>query len=683
MIEKVGTVTFEGISIPVFFSHVLIIGSGAASLSCALHLKRMGCDDITIVTDNSLGGTSRNTGSDKQTYYRLNDSGQVPDSPYAMAESYLEGGAMHGDIAFVEAQGSTQAFYNLVSLGVPFPHNRYGGYTGYKTDHDPSNRGISLGPYTSRVMMEKFQSEISRLDICELDHQDAVQLLMAADDRIAGALFVDKQGTLSENLGFSIILSDHVVLGTGGPAGLYAASVYPKVHTGSIGLALEVGAEAVNLTESQFGLASTKVRWNLSGSYQQVLPRYFSTDAQGGDEQDFLVPYFNDWKELTRAVFLKGYQWPFDAAKIPDNGSSLIDLLVYQETQVKKRRVFVDYRNNLNGKAGWGVFSKQVVDEVALHYLDNSRAWAETPLKRLQLLNPEAYTMYLDKGVDLSLVPLEIDLCAQHNNGGLSADIWWESTNIKRLYPIGEVNGSHGVSRPGGSALNAGQVGAKRAATRIVGYGENDSLDIDSAIVATSSQVKNVVVLAHRWVRQNALDHFSVPAAKEVLSGIRSEMQLRMSECAGPVRRAKAVELACLKARQQRMHALENLSVPPVLLTVALQLRHMLISQDWYLSAIKGYLANGGGSRGSYLVFDEAGDSAHPLLPAYRIKQELLAMRSKIQVLSLDAKGQIVQRYASARPIPKTEFWFEQVWAEFRNGAFLLPLDDAGKAKEQ
>ena len=673
MIEKIGTVYSEGISLPVFFTHVLILGSGAASLSCAVHLKRMGCDDIAIVTDNARGGTSRNTGSDKQTYYRLNDSGMVPDSPYAMAESYLAGGAMHGDIAFVEAQGSAQAFYNLVSMGVPFPYNRYGGYTGYKTDHDPSNRGTSLGPYTSRVMMETLQSEISRLGICELDHHDAVKLLMAEGNRIAGALFLDKQGTASENLGFSIILSDHVVLGTGGPAGLYAASVYPKVHTGSIGLALEVGAEAANLTESQFGLASTKVRWNLSGSYQQVLPRYYSTDQNGKDEQDFLVPYFNDWKELTRAVFLKGYQWPFDAAKIPDNGSSLIDLLVYQETQVKKRRVFLDFRNNLNGNALWGIFSKQVVDDVALHYLDNSNSWAETPLKRLQLLNPDAYTMYLEKGVDLSLVPLEIDVCAQHNNGGLSADIWWESTNIKRLYPIGEVNGSHGVSRPGGSALNAGQVGAKRAATKIIGYGKTDPLDVDNMLQSVSSQVENVVSLARSWVQENASDHMSVPAAKEVLCSIRSEIQLRMSACAGPVRRSEDVQKACLAAEEQCKHALENLSIPPVLLSRALQLRHMLISQSWYLSAIKGYLEIGGGSRGSYLVFDEDGNVSHPLLPAYRIKQERTELRSKIQVLSLDANGQIVQRFIATRPIPKTEFWFEKVWAEFRSGAFLLP----------
>ena len=48
---------------------------------------------------------------------------------------------------------------------------------------------------------------------------------------------------------------------------------------------------------------------------------------------------------------------------------------------------------------------------------------------------------------------LEIAVCAQHNNGGLGA-IWWES-NTQAFFPIGELLRSHGVYRPGGSALNS------------------------------------------------------------------------------------------------------------------------------------------------------------------------------------------------------------------------------------
>jgi succinate dehydrogenase/fumarate reductase flavoprotein subunit len=682
MTTNQNTIRIEGLDIPVRHVHVLVIGSGAASLACAVQLRRMGCDDLLVATDNLNGGTSLNTGSDKQTYYRLGDSGMAPDSPYAMAESYMTGGSTHGDLALVEAQGSLRAFYNLVSLGVQFPHNRYGGYTGYKTDHDPCSRGISLGPYTSKVMVEQLRAEAVRIGIPLLDRHDAVRLLLSDDHRAAGALFVDKSRLLEPSLGFTVMLADHVVLGTGGPAGFYAASVYPRAHTGSIGLAMELGAEAVNLGESQFGIASTKVRWNLSGSYQQVLPRYFSTDADGNDCEEFLNPYFRTWQELTKAIFLKGYQWPFDAAKVPDGGSSLIDLLVHREIRGRGRRVFLDYSTNPGGNPVWGPFVRTSVDVLALDYLDRSSSWAPSPIERLRLLNPQAIEMYRGKGINLASEVLEIDLCAQHNNGGLAADIWWESTTVKRLYPVGEVNGSHGVSRPGGSALNAGQVGAIRAATRIMGYGPADVLDTGPAIRCAESQCTPVVTMALSWVKRAESAGLTPARAKPMLDAALAELRGCMSRSAGPIRMVSELESSCIHAGQERNRWLSTAAIPRELVPGALRLRHMLIAQHWYLKAVHDYVKQGGGSRGSYLVTDEAGAQAHPLLPEYRIKPEVSRFRTSVQVVGVDTTGELQIRYEPCRPIPQDKFWFERVWSEYRAGSFFaesqpgLPSED-------
>ena len=78
-------------------------------------------------------------------------------------------------------------------------------------------------------------------------------------------------------------------------------------------------------------------------------------------------------------------------------------------------------------------------------------------------MNQPAIDFYLAHGIDLAARPLEIAVCAQHNNGGLRGNLWWES-NVAGLFPVGEVNGTHGVRRPGGASLNAGQVGGLRAA---------------------------------------------------------------------------------------------------------------------------------------------------------------------------------------------------------------------------
>lgn len=664
MIETTEMFKFQNQSLPIYRTSVLIIGTGAASLSCAIHLNRLGCEDMLLVTDNLNGGTSRNTGSDKQTYYRLSDASHVPDSPYSMVESYMQGGATHGDIAFIESQNSLRAFYNLVSLGMDFPHNRYGGYVGYKTDHDPSSRGISLGPYTSREMVRVLMNEVVRRELPIWDKCDVIRLLKDKDNNINGAVILDKSKLKDNQHRLAVILANHVVLGTGGPAGLYSSSVYPRVHVGSIGLAMEIGAESTNLTESQFGISSISFRWNLSGSYQQVLPRYYSTDQDGNNPVDFLSPYFSSWKSLTNAVFLKGYQWPFDAAKIPNEGSSLIDLLIYQETQVKKRRVFIDFRQNLLGNPKWGKFDKTSVCDTASDYLEQSEAWAPTPFERLKLLNKLAIDIYKNNHIDLEMEPLEIDVCAQHNNGGLSGDIWWESTNISHLYPIGEVNGSHGVSRPGGSALNAGQVGALRAATRIVGYGKQKPLNISDC----ETQLKDIILQVENYNKNSDND---LSKAKKIIDEQLRELQLRMSRFAGPIRDYKFVCMALTQAKKQQEIVFNMQGIPNVYLPKVLKLRHMVLAQVWYLFAIKTYLEKGGGSRGSYLVVSKKGKVPHTLLDNYRMIAENKSLRSFVHVVGTNELNELESKWIPCRAVPSESFWFERVWREFKEKTYL------------
>ena len=161
-------------------------------------------------------------------------------------------------------------------------------------------------------------------------------------------------------------------------------------------------------------------------------------------------------------VFLKGYQWPFDCRKA-ESGSSVIDLLVYRERVLLGRRVYLDFRSNPFGLENID-FNR--LDDAAADYLKKAQADFGTPIERLSHMNAPAIELYREKGVDITKEMLEIALCAQHNNGGLAVDMWWQ-TNVSGLFAAGEVAGTHGVYRPGGSALNAGQVGSLRAAQYI------------------------------------------------------------------------------------------------------------------------------------------------------------------------------------------------------------------------
>lgn len=157
---KERVIQVDGTSIRCYQWNTVVVGTGAAGYNAADRLYSFGQQDIAIVTEGINAGTSRNTGSDKQTYYKLTLSGNDPDSVREMAATLFAGQCVDGDIALCEAALSAQGFLKLVELGVPFPRNRYGEYIGYKTDHDPRRRATSVGPYTSKIMTEKLQKAV-------------------------------------------------------------------------------------------------------------------------------------------------------------------------------------------------------------------------------------------------------------------------------------------------------------------------------------------------------------------------------------------------------------------------------------------------------------------------------------------------------------------------------------------
>ena len=631
--------------------HTLVIGSGAAGLNAAVQLVRNGVKDVLILTEGLEKGTSINTGSDKQTYYKLSLCGNETDSPRMMADSYLIGGSMHGDLALVEASLSARAFFNLVNLGVPFPRDQHGQFVGYKTDHDPRQRATSIGPYTSREMCRKLIEEVQRLDIPIREGLDVIELIAVEEDgsrRIAGALTMDNDGIIEA------YVAENVIFAVGGPGGIYKTSVYPAVQFGAIGLALMIGARARNLPESQYGLASIKFRWNVSGTYMQVVPRFISRARDGESaEHEFLRPYFASPGEMNGYVFLKGYQWPFDARKVM-GGSSLIDLLVYIETMVRGRRVYLDFRDNPRD------YKLEDLPEEARNYLTHSNAMQATPFERLVTMNPGAVDLYRDHGIDLRSEPLEIAVCAQHNNGGLAGNIWWESTNIKHLFPIGEVNGSHGVNRPGGSALNSGQVGGFRAAEFIANRYQKWSLDESIAEQAVERSVQNV----WQWIQQ-------CDSAVRSWNDILKEVRERMSLAGAHIRNESLVEVEMSKARDLAQAVMNSgcRYESKRDLKQSFRTRQLCYSHALYLQAIAFALHSRVGSRGSSIVLVPDGEKIHDLLDeGWKIMPENPVFRTKALETEVKSDEAVVNEWIDCHPVPESASWFETTWADFRKG---------------
>jgi succinate dehydrogenase/fumarate reductase flavoprotein subunit len=524
--------------------NTVIVGAGAAGMNCAVHLyefmSRKGFENpqerIAVITAGIGLGASRMSGSDKQTYYKMGTSPDVADSAEEFAKSLTAAGCCHGELALAEAIGSLREFYHLVQVGVPFPTDSKGGFIGYKTDHDPFERATSAGPKTSKYMSECLQSQLGRYGVRIHDGQEVAHLLVVGSGelrRIVGVVTIDKKSqnrescivnresnheprTTSPEIAINVYLGANIVLAAGGPGELYKTSVYPKGQLGIHGLAFKAGLIGENLTESQFGLASTKFRWNVSGTYMQAIPRIFSTDAnprfrgdklapaKAGDEREFLTDFLPSMSKMATNIFLKGYQWPFDPQRIENLQSSLIDILVFNETQ-KGRRVFMDFLHNPIGNDSMKDFDINDLEPEAYGYLKKTGAFQPTPIERLAHMNPLAIEIYKENGIDLYSEPLEIAVCAQHNNGGFAVNKWWQS-NIPQTFVIGEMAGTHGVKRPGGSALNAGQVGSLRAAEYIVNVYGCDLPDYSDTQAEIDRQLSDIVTGFEKYKSSSGSD---------------------------------------------------------------------------------------------------------------------------------------------------------------------------------
>ncbi len=607
----------------------VVIGTGAAGYNAAGEIRKLCDKSVCIITEGVLSGTSRNTGSDKQTYYKLTLGGAFPDSVRKMAADLFSGGAVDGDNALCEAALSSGCFYNLCSLGVPFPVNRYGEYVGYKTDHDPYMRATSAGPLTSKFMTEALEKQAIRLGIPVFSELLAVEIITERNE-VRGLLCFDKK-----YCELKIFCCNNIVLATGGPAGIYKNTVYPDSHTGFSSLALKAGALLQNMTEWQYGLSSIAPKWNVSGTYMQVLPRFVSVD-KNGNEYEFLSDYFSDIYEALSFVFLKGYQWPFDSAKAK-NGSSRIDLAVYKECTEKNRRVFLDFTKN---PFGLTQISYERLSYEAYEYLKNADALSGTPIERLEKMNAPAIELYKSKGLDISKAYLEIALCAQHNNGGIAVDLWWQ-TSVTGLFAAGESAGTHGIARPGGSALNAGQAGSLRAAQFISGKEEQFFGISEFTALAKKAADRHIAFINGIKGESNT--------AYTLLDGIRTEM----SDNAAAVRCTEKISGLIGKRKEQlKSFPAEITAKDSDGIAEAYKYHDSLLMQTAVLVAMQDYFSKAHCDRGSAVYIADNKNGNDP-------------MTDKIQNISY-INGEISSFFRDVRPIPEEDSFFENVWKGYR-----------------
>lgn len=661
--EPASILTIDNVNYPLWKADALVVGSGAAGLRAAVELKRRQ-QNVLLATAGLYMGTSACSGSDKQTLFTAATAGNG-DSFLKLADALASGGAMDYDTAYVEAVGSLHTLGGLQFLGLELPEDRYGAILRYQTDHDEAGRATSCGPRTSRLMVKVLLEEVQRLNIPLLSGATVIKLLRQCDEsgteHMAGAILAT--GSRAHNpWGLALVVAPNVVLATGGPGELYRDSVYPNKCFGSLGLALEEGITLTNLTESQFGIGTPRSAfpWNLSGTYVQVIPYIYSVDS-GGKEHNFLADYYRTTQELASNIFRKGYQWPFHATRVMDFGSSLLDMAVAHEQQLG-RKVYMDFNRNPEAVPGDLPFSLQRLDDDVRAYLENNDVLAALPIERLQRMNPLSIALYKMHGHDLTQTPLQFAMNNQHMNGGIEVDIWGQ-TSLPGCFAVGEIAGTHGVTRPGGAALNAGQVFAMRLARYIAHAGRRNAVDDVPELAAQPlAEVNDVILRAQR------------NESGRSLQSVKEEIQTRMSDHGGFICHVDAVRQAAQEARLLAAAVAKNaLSIRHLAEIPELFMwRQMALISAAVLTMLDDYISAGGGSRGARIILDPEGDCL-PLTrngPAqlWRFRPEQASDKEKKLTIHYQQAKFIVRQKALRSLADSKDHYFEKNWPDFLNG---------------
>jgi L-aspartate oxidase len=228
---------------------VVVVGSGIAGLTAALHLREGGLH-VTVVTKVNI-----DDGSTRWAQGGIAAVLDPLDSPASHAADTEVAGVGLCDRAAVDVlvREGPARIRELIRLGARFDRNPDGSLMLTREGGHRANRIVHAGGDATGAEVQRALHTAVRRDpwIRLVEHALVLDLLRTSDGRACGAtLHVLGEGTAD---GVGAVLARAVVLATGGMGQVFSATTNPVVSTGDgVGLAMRAGAVVTDLEFVQF-----------------------------------------------------------------------------------------------------------------------------------------------------------------------------------------------------------------------------------------------------------------------------------------------------------------------------------------------------------------------------------------------------------------------------------------------